>query len=161
MSCGTRRFPEKELDRLKLERLSRLKARADDPDETAAAIFPRLIYGPDYPYGRPDLGTPGSVKSITRDDVVAFIRRIIVPGNAALVVVGDTNPDAIAAAMEARLGAWAPGPAPAPPALEPVPAPPEGRPMYLINKAGAAQSVLVIGRIGARASRPISTRWSS
>ena len=154
-------FPEKELDRLKLERLSHLKARADDPEETAGAIFPRLIYGPDYPYGRPDLGTPGSVTSITREDVVSFMRRIMVPGNAALVVVGDTNPDAIAAALEARLAAWAAGPVPAPPSLEPVPAPPEGRPVYLIDKAGAPQSVVAIGRIGARASRPISTRWSS
>ena len=139
-------FPEKELDRLKLQRLSHLKARADDPEETAAAVFPRLIYGPDYPYGRPDLGTPGSVKSITREDVVAFMQRIMVPGNAALVVVGDIRPDAIAAALEARLDAWSPGPVPAPPALEPVPAPPEGRPVYLIDKAGAPQSVLAVGQ---------------
>ncbi len=78
----------------------------------------------------------------------------MVPGNAALVVVGDTNPDAIAAALEARLGAWPPGPVPAQPALEPVPAPPEGRPVYLIDKAGAPQSVLAIGRIGAPRKSP-------
>ena len=85
-------FPDKELDRLKLQRLAQLKARADDPEQTAAAVFPRLIYGLDHPYGRPDLGTPGSVQSITRDDVVAFYKRIMVPGNAALVVVGDVRP---------------------------------------------------------------------
>src|SRR5262249_5056083 len=72
-------FPEKELERLRLQRLSHLKARADDPEETSRVVFPRLIYGPRHPYGRPDLGTPGSVKSITREDVVAFHRRIIVP----------------------------------------------------------------------------------
>ena len=38
-------FPEKELSRLKLQRLAQLKARADDPEQTAAAVFPRLIYG--------------------------------------------------------------------------------------------------------------------
>jgi zinc protease len=147
-------FPEKELERLKLERLAHLKARADDPEETAAVVFPRLVYGPEHPYGRPNLGTPGSVKSITRDDVVRFQRRIMVPGNAALVVVGDVRPDAIAAALEARLSAWAPGPVPAPPALEPIPAPPEGRPMYLIDKAGAPQSVLTFGRVGAPIKSP-------
>ncbi len=147
-------FPEKELERLRLQRLSHLKARADDPEQTAAAIFPRLIYGPEYPYGRPDLGTPASVKSITRDDVAALIRRIMVPGNAALVIVGDVQPDAIAAALEARLAAWPTGPVPVPPALEPVPAPPEGRPMYLVDKSGAAQSILAIGRIGASRKSP-------
>ncbi len=148
-------FPEKELERLQARlRLSHLKARADDPEQTAAAVFPRLIYGPEYPYGRPDMGTPASVKSISREDVVAFIRRIMVPGNAALVIVGDVQPDAIAAALEARLAAWPPGPVPAPPAFEPVPAPPDGRPMYLIDKAGAAQSILAIGRIGASRKSP-------
>ncbi len=147
-------FPEKELERLELERLAHLKARADDPEETAAAVFPRLIYGPEHPYGRPDLGTPGSVKSIRREDVAAFLGRILVPGNASLVVVGDVRPDAIAAALEARLAAWPAGPVPAPPALEPIPGPPEGRPVYLIDKAGAPQSVLTLGRIGAGAKSP-------
>ena len=85
------------------ECLASLKARADDPEETAAAVFPRLVYGPDHPYGRPDLGTPGSVQSITRADVAAFHRRIMVPGNAALVVVGDVRPDAVAAALVATV----------------------------------------------------------
>ena len=43
---------------------------------------------------------------------MAFYKRIMVPGNAALVVVGDVEPDAITAALESRLRAWAPGPAP-------------------------------------------------
>ncbi len=50
-------FPEKQLERLKIQRLAQLKARADDAENTAEAIFPRLIYGPDHPYGRPELGT--------------------------------------------------------------------------------------------------------
>ena len=76
-------FPEKELHRLKLQRLAQLKARADDPERTAAAVFPRLPYGLDHPYGRPDVGTPASVQSITRDDALAFYKRIMVPNNAA------------------------------------------------------------------------------
>ena len=100
-------FPEKELSRLKLQRLAHLKARADDPEQTAAAVFPRLIYGTDHPYGRPDVGTARSVESITRDDAVAFYKRIMVPGNAALVVVGDVRPDTITAALESRLRKWA------------------------------------------------------
>ena len=32
------------------------------PRRPPTAVFPRLIYGLDHPYGRPDLGTPGSVE---------------------------------------------------------------------------------------------------
>ena len=147
-------FPEKELDRLKLQRLAQLKARADDAEQTAAAVFPRLIYGPDHPYGRPDLGTPASVQSITRDDAVAFYKRIMVPGNAALVIVGDVQPDAITAALEARLGAWPPGPVPPPPPLLPAPAAAGVGNVYLIDKPAAAQSVLTVGKIGAARKSP-------
>jgi len=147
-------FPDKELNRLKLQRLAQLKARADDPEQTAGAVFPRLIYRPDHPYGRPDVGTPESVQSITRDDTVAFYKQIMVPGNAALVVVGDVQPDTIAAALEARLRGWAPGPVPQPPSLLPTPAPPKGRPLYLIDKPSAAQSVLTVGKIGAARKSP-------
>ena len=146
-------FPEKELDRLKLQRLSQLKARADDAEQTAAAVFPRLIYGPDHPYGRPDLGTPASVRSITRDDVVAFYKRIMVPGNAALVVVGDVQPDTIAAALEARLASWA-GPGPASPPSHRCRRPRQAGTLYLIDKPAAAQSVLTVGRIGAARKSP-------
>jgi zinc protease len=147
-------FPAAELDRLKLQRLAQLKARADDPELTALAVFPRLIYGPRHPYGRPDLGTPETVKSITRDDAAAFYRRIMVPGNAALVVVGDTLPDKIASALESRLHTLTPGPVPKPPALEPRPPDPRDRPVYLIDKPAAAQSVLTVGRIGAARKSP-------
>ena len=148
-------FPDKEVNRLKLQRLAQLKARADDAEQTAAAVFPQLIYGPDYPYGRPDIGTLESVRSITREDVVAFYKRIMVPGNAALVIVGAIVPDAVVAALESRLRAWAPGPLPPPPPLLPVRAIAGGGSLYLIDKPAAAQSVLSIGRIAAAASRRI------
>ncbi len=147
-------LPEKELDRLRQLRLSDLKARADDPEETAGAIFPQLIYGPKYPYGRPDLGTPGSVKSIIRADIDSFLGKILVPGNATLVVVGDVRPDAIARMVESRLAAWKPVPVPTPPALEPAPAPPDRRDVYLIDRPGAVQSIISIGRIAAPRKSP-------
>ena len=147
-------FPDKELERLKLLRLSHLEARTDDPEETAAAVFPRLIYEPGHPYGRPDLGTPASVRSITREDVVAFFRRIMVPGNAVLVIVGDVRPDPIANALEARLRTWSAGPVPTQVPLEPMTAPSSSRTLYLIDKPAAAQSVLTVGRIGAARKSP-------
>ncbi|MFI5459509.1 MAG: M16 family metallopeptidase [Isosphaerales bacterium] len=147
-------FPDKELNRLKLQRLAQLKARADDAEQTASAVFPRLIYGVKHPYGRPDLGTPGSVRSITRDDAVAFTKRIMVPGNAVLVVVGDVRTDAISASLETRFRTWAPGPVPQPPSLAITQVPLERRTVYMIDKPAAAQSVLTIGKIGASRRSP-------
>jgi zinc protease len=148
-------FPEKQLERLKIQRLAALKARADDAEHTAEAIFPRLIYGPEHPYGRPESGTAASVRSITRDDVVAFCKQIMVPANAALVVVGDVEPDSITAALESRLGAWPAGHAPRQPdtAIAAVPAL-SRRMIYLVEKPAAAQTVLTVGRIGAARKSP-------
>jgi zinc protease len=142
-------FPEKELNRLKIQRLAQLKARADDAEQTAGAVFPRLIYGLDHPYGRPVLGTAGTVRSLTRDDAVAFYKRITVPGNAALVVVGDVQPTTITAALDARFGAWPRGPVPPAPSVAPPAASSRKGPIYLIDRPAAAQSVIAIGRIGA------------
>ncbi len=147
-------FPDKDLSRLKRERLAQLKARVDDPEQIATDVFPRLIYGLDHPYGRPQLGTAASVQSLTRDDAVAFYKKIMVPGNASLIVVGDVRTDAIAQGLEARLRSWQPGPVPEnPPVLAPHTASP-GRPVYLIDKPAAAQSVLTVGKIGAARKSP-------
>jgi zinc protease len=147
-------FPEKELKRLKLQRLAQLKARADDPEQTAAAVFPRLIYGVDHPYGRPDMGTAATIESITRADAIALYNRIMVPGNAALVVVGDVAADAITASLETRLRRWVPGPVPEPVNLAITAGPPKRHTIYLIEKPAAAQSVLTVGRIGAPRRTP-------
>jgi zinc protease len=147
-------FPEKELTRLKLQRLAQLKARADDPEQIAADVFPRLIYGLDHPYGRPELGTAASVQSLTRADAVAFCQQVMVPGNATLIVVGDIETDAIARALESRLRSWQPGPVPENPPVSPPEAPDRGNRAYLIDKPSAAQSVLTVGKIGVARKSP-------
>ncbi len=148
-------FPEKQLERLKTERLAQLKARADDAEHTAEAIFPGLIYGPDHPYGRPQSGTAASIRSITRDDVVAFCKKTMVPANSAIVVVGDVQADSITSVLESRLGAWPSGHAPGQPDTAIVGTPALSRSaIYLVDKPAAAQTVLTLGRIGAARKSP-------
>ena len=50
--------------------------------------WPTALYGTAHPYGYLDLGTEASNKALTRDAMVDFWKQHIVPGNAALVVVG-------------------------------------------------------------------------
>ena len=57
-----------------------------------------------HPYGRPVIGTPESVASFTRDDVVRFFRRWYRPENMTLVVVGDVTEAQVVDAVERTFG---------------------------------------------------------
>ncbi len=143
-------FPEKELERLRVQRLATLLRRADSPPAIAGQVFPKLLYSEAHPYGRTD--TPKSVKSLTRDDALAFYKMLFIPNNAALIVVGDTTPDAILPVLEAALKDWKPGS----PVSRAVPEPPPSKPVtvYLVDKPGAAQSILTVGQVGVPRSTP-------
>jgi len=118
----------------------------DNPTAIAGVVFPRLLYGQEHPYGRPDLGTPKTVQGLARDDVAAFHERLFVPNNASLIVVGDVTPDAAVAMLESALEGWKPGEV----VEQALPEPPSSRPVtvYLVDKPGAAQSVLAVGQVG-------------
>jgi len=145
-------FPEKELERLRTQQLSTLLRQADSAPTIANLIFPKLLYGETHPYGRSNAGTPKSVKSLTRDDVVGFYQSLFVPNNAALVVAGDVTPDAIMPILEAALKDWKPGS----PVATTLPEPPASRPVtvYLVDKPGAAQSILSVGQVGVARNTP-------
>ena len=98
-------FPEEELRRQIDDRLFALSWRPDYLDRIADDVLPGLLYGASHPYGRPFRGTRDSIKSISRDDVVAFYKQTFVPGNAALVVVGDVRANVVTDALEGDLAA--------------------------------------------------------
>ncbi|WZO98704.1 pitrilysin family protein [Isosphaeraceae bacterium EP7] len=142
-------FPEKELVRLRNQKLAALMRRADSAEGIAGVVFPRLLYGTDHPYGRTD--SPKSVRDLSRDDVVAIYKSLFVPNNTALIVVGDITPDAAVEALEKALAGWKSGEAPA----HTLPEPPAAKPgIYLVDKPEAAQSVLVVGEVGVPRSTP-------
>lgn len=58
-----------------------------------------LLYAP-HPYGRPVIGTPEDIASVTVDDVLAFYRRHYRPDAATVVVAGDVDPIAVKALVE-------------------------------------------------------------
>ena len=51
-------FPQKELERIREERLTALLQARDDPASIAAAALPRLVYGTSHRYGTLAVGTP-------------------------------------------------------------------------------------------------------
>ena len=118
--------------------------------------FDRAVFGPDHPYGRSGDGTPASLEALSRDDLAAFHDRAFEPDNAALVVVGALTWEAAEPRLEAAFGAeaWAAreGAASAMGIAEPAQVGP--RAITFVDKPGAAQSVIRIGRIGAARSTP-------
>jgi predicted Zn-dependent peptidase len=69
-----------------------------------------------------------------------------VPGNITLIVVGDVTPGALMPKLEKAFGAWK-GKAVVPPPLPPISQIKE-KFLTLVDKPGAAQSVIMIGRVG-------------
>ncbi|WP_165248865.1 M16 family metallopeptidase [Paludisphaera soli] len=146
-------FPQDEVDRRKLLRLADIESRRDSADEVAEDLFRKLLFGGTHPYGRAQLGTQATVESITRADVAAFHDAHFTPTAATMIVVGDVEPDAIAATLEARFGGWKPRPAPPKVAPGPPAATPAGA-VFVVDKPGAAQSVLAVGRLGVERKSP-------
>ena len=148
-------FPEEDLERLRTSRLTSLAQRRDEPRAIASVLFDRTLYGDASPYGRPTSGSPASVSALDRADLAAFHERSVRPSNAALVVVGALDRAAVAPRLEALFGAsaWPRGGA-VPGGVVPEPAQVAGREVFLVDKPGAAQTVVRIGRVGAARSTP-------
>ncbi|HEY3280356.1 MAG TPA: pitrilysin family protein [Gemmatimonadales bacterium] len=145
-------FADSEVTRQRELRRTQLLQQRDEPVLVANVAFPAIVYGPGHPYGRPLSGSDASVGGLTQARVAEFYRAFYRPNGTRMLVVGDVTPDEVRQLIAARFGGWARGEAPAvtTPAA-PAPAP---RAIYLIDKPGAAQSVVRIGHVGPAGSTP-------
>ena len=88
------RLDAAELDKLKEQQLGDLRGLEDDSFALTDREYRAAVFG-DAPYGRHVLGTPETVAKLGREAVAAFHKRVYVPANASLVVVGDLDPEAV------------------------------------------------------------------
>jgi zinc protease len=63
-----------------------------------------MLYAP-HPYGRPVIGTPEDIASVTVDDVIQFYRAHYQPDAATVVIVGDVSPSDVRVIVEKHYGA--------------------------------------------------------
>jgi predicted Zn-dependent peptidase len=140
-------FQKDELDRQRQERLTSLLQGRDDPPTIAAAAFARVLYGKGHRYGTLQMGTAETIKTLTADDLRSFYASAFRPENAVLLAVGDITAAQAVPLFEKNFGSWK---ASAPAATEQLPATgePPARQISLIDKPGAAQSQIRIGRVG-------------
>jgi zinc protease len=149
-------FPQADFDRLKAQSLAAIQQEKSQPQGIAMRLFPSLVYGKGHAYSNPFSGSgdTDTVTKLTRTDLEAFRNRWVRPDNATLLIVGDATPDSIKPLLEKYLAAWK---APAEPMpkknLASVSAQPKPR-VFLINRTGAEQSLILAGYAGPPRSDP-------
>jgi predicted Zn-dependent peptidase len=147
-------FGQKDLDRLREERLAGLKQTRDNPSAIASVAFPLMVYGPSHRYGIGMMGTGETLPSFTTEDLRQFHAGEYRPDRAALVVVGDVTRANVLPALEKQFGGWKSA-APAAAARGVADAPQlKARQVFIVDKPGAAQSQIRIGWIGVSRSTP-------
>jgi zinc protease len=144
------KFAREELERQRQQILSGLKVGYEDPDYIAGMVFDRLVYG-FHPYGKPDTGTPESIASITRDDLVAFHKAWFGANNAILAIVGDVSHEEAFAGAERAFGKWGRAENTAAKPVEP-PAP--TRRLVVIDRPGSVQTEIRVGNIALSRKNP-------
>jgi zinc protease len=139
-----RHAPE-DFEREKALQIQELQQGPDDPSWIAGRAFRALLHGSDHPYGLPASGYVESVKNISLDDVKAFHRTRYASSGAKVIIVGDVDPDSVVETLESSLKGWN-NQGPAVVARPPETVKPEPGVVYLIDKPGAVQTIVRVGR---------------
>jgi zinc protease len=140
-------FSATELERLKRLQLSDIQQEKNTPTSMALRVLPHLLYGEGSAYSLPmtGSGTEKSVAAIKRDDLVAYHDAWFKPNNATLIVVGDTTLAEIKPKLEALFARWQRGDVPV--KKLPEVALPERARVYLIDRPGSEQSMIIAGQL--------------
>jgi len=145
-------FSDSEVARQRELRGAQLVQQRDEPVAVANVAFPAIVFGAAHPYGHPLNGTDAATAALARQRVLDFYRTYYRPAGARILIVGDVNLAEARRLVAARFGGWERGDVPVfPAAAAPAPA---ARAVYLIDKPGAAQSVIRIGHVGPPRTTP-------
>lgn len=148
-------FRDSDIRRERDLRLAAILAARDQPNGMAGLAFGAIVYPAAHPYHRPINGDSAGTVRLDSATVRGFYQRVVRPDQAEFIITGDISLAEARTEIGRRFGAWrasrmAPLRAPVPPAATP----PSRRVIYLVDKPGAAQSVIMIGRPGLDRSTP-------
>jgi zinc protease len=145
-------FPETEFESTRRRTLGGFLQRRSNPNAISDLVYDRVLYGKEHPYGRQLSGTETTIKNLTRNDLMNFYESTYRPNNAVLVVVGDVDAKTLIPKLEKSFANWKPGTVPTGKLAEAKPLDKAG--IYLVDRSGAAQSVVSIGQIGVPRDSP-------
>jgi len=145
-------FPEAEVDRVRRERLTDLSRLRDDANAIAERVSNGLLYGRETPHGHPISGREAAVETMQRDNAVAQHQRQFLNNRPTFLVVGDVDTDTVAKQLEEAFGGWTAdgdGSTGLDVSTE------RGKTtIYLVDKPGAAQSVIAAAQLGVPRNHP-------
>lgn len=145
-------FPEREIERLKAERLAEILQLETEPRGLADEKFSEFLYSPESRYSRPDEGSMESVSALSREDVEQFYRSNYRSGGTTVILAGDVTPERARAIVTRAFQKWPPGSA-REPQLTTVPRT-RVRKVHIVHKPEAPQSELRVGHVGLPRKHP-------
>ncbi len=149
-------FDSKEMEKLRARWLAAIEQEKANPVQLALRMLPPEIYGAGHAYGVPftGSGTTASIKSLTRDDLVAFHQTWLRPDNATIFVVGDTSLEEIMPELERAFGAWRTPTGDIPVKnIATVERPDKGK-VIIFDKPGSPQSLILAGHVAPPTNAP-------
>jgi zinc protease len=147
-------FPESDFKRQQNQQRAAIQREQVTPVQMGLRVFPGLLYGPGHAYGNPltGSGTPASVDKMRREDLVKFHETWFKPNHATLVITGDTTLSEVTPKLERLFANWKPGQTPEK-NVKNVQMPAKSV-VYLLDKPGALQSIIIVGSIAPPTSNP-------
>jgi len=147
-------FPEDDFKKQQKLQIAAIQREQTTPVQMALRVFPGLLYGSGHAYGNPltGSGTIASVEKMTREDLAKFHQAWFKPNHATLVMAGDTTLSEITPKLEKLFASWKSGPAPEK-SIKPVQMPPKSI-VYLMDKPGAQQSIIMVGDVAPPQNNP-------
>jgi zinc protease len=134
-------FPEEEFARIQQNMLRNISISATQPGTLAQDAFMKAIY-PGHPYARAVLPDAEAFGSLTLDDATAFHAANFGAQRAHIYVVGQFDRRAVRNAIKSSFQKWEKGE----PALEMPPEEPSAPEVALVDRPGAVQSTIRLGK---------------
>jgi zinc protease len=142
-------FGKDEVESKQEQLLASLAEDEKRPETRALRAFRAAVYGK-HPLGRPPAKAE-VIKNLKPKDLQAFHRKVFVPNNTVVAVVGDFDSDKLVAGIKRRTATWKAGKLPE---LD-LPSPPEPKAAQeIISEPSAAQLTVYLGHVGIKRDNP-------
>jgi predicted Zn-dependent peptidase len=149
-------FRDADLERVRAQWLAGIAQEKTQPTGIALRTLPPLLYGEGHPYAIPftGSGTEASIASLSAADLRAWQAAWLRPDNVRILVAGDTTLPEITAQLDKVFGDWTP-PAVAKGTKDIPTVAAQGSPrVFLIDKPGAQQSLILAGGLAPPTTAP-------
>lgn len=151
-AIGKPAFPDREIERLKAERLAEILQLETEPRGLADEKFSEFLYAAASRYAKSDGGTAESVAGLFRTDVDNFFRDHYRAGATTVIVAGAITPLTARNLVSNAFGQWAQGIGEGRTLIASPRA--TSRTVNIVNKPDAPQSELRVGHLGLPRKHP-------